>query len=154
MGRPSTQARLTALADAFTDLGPAWGRWVTVCTPPEAVSYIRLRLLRALDQHGDCTMTHLASALNVTQRRITSLAAALADEQFVERRPNPDDGRSTVISITDLGRKHLERNWAQFQAEVREAFGDLPPELRKQLLDITPKLTEALRARTAAKAVD
>lgn len=154
MGRPPAQARLTALADAFTDLGPAWGRWVTVCTPPESVSYIRLRLLRALDQHGDRTMTELANSLNVTQRRITSLVAALMQEQLIERRPNPADGRSTVISITDSGRQHLARNWAEFQAEVREAFGDLPADLQKQLLAITPLLTAALRSRTAARVAE
>jgi DNA-binding MarR family transcriptional regulator len=154
MARPPTQVRLTALADAFTDLGPAWGRWVTACTPPESVSYIRLRLLRALDQHGDRTMTQLANSLNITQRRITALVAALVQEQLIERRPNPEDGRSTVISLTDPGRAHLERNWAEFQAAVREAFGDLPTELQKQLLAITPLLTEALRARTAARTAE
>lgn len=154
MGRPPAQARLTALANAFSELGPAWGRWVTVCTPRESVSYIRLRLLRALDQQGDRTMTQLAMSLNITQRRITSLAAALTEEHLIERRPHPVDGRSTVISITDPGREHLDRNWAEFQTEVREAFGDLPAELQKQLLEITPLLTEALRARTAARVTD
>jgi DNA-binding MarR family transcriptional regulator len=115
------------------------------------VSYIRLRLLRALDQHGDATMTELATSLNITQRRITALVAALTHERLIERRPNPLDGRSTVISITGPGQAHLERSWSEFQAAVREAFGDLPTELQKQLLAITPMLTEALRAHTAAR---
>lgn len=152
MARQTKQQRLINLAAAFTDLGPAWGRWVTVCTPSASVSYIRLRLLRSLDQDGDQTMTQLACALNITQRRITALVAALTNEKLIERAPNPADGRSTVISLTGSGREHLEANWSQFQASISEAFGDLPPEQQQQLLTITPALTQALRNRIAQRA--
>ena len=63
MARRTAKTRQSELAAAFTDLGPAWGRWVTVCTPAASVSYIRLRLLRALERHGDQTMTTLALSL-------------------------------------------------------------------------------------------
>ena len=154
MARRTTKGRQSELAAAFTDLGPAWGRWVTACTPSASVSYIRLRLLRVLEQHGDQTMIALAHSLNVTQRRITSLVAALASDGLVARAPNPVDGRSTVISLTELGGKHLETYWPQFQAAVSAAFGDLPAEQQEQLLAITPLLTQALRNRTRLVAGD
>lgn len=151
MARQSSKSRANALAAAFTDLGPAWGRWVTVCTPAQSVSYIRLRLLRALDQDGDRTLTQMALALNITQRRITALAGALADEGLIDRRPNPSDGRSTVISLSELGREHLTTYWAQFEDDISAAFGELPPELQKQLLAITPVLTDILRRQVALR---
>jgi DNA-binding MarR family transcriptional regulator len=154
MARRTAMTRQSELAAAFTDLGPAWGRWVTVCTPAASVSYIRLRLLRALEQHGDQTMTTLALSLNITQRRITSLVAALVSDGLVARAPNPVDGRSTVISMTDPGREHLETYWPQFQAAVSAAFGDIPAEQQEQLLAITPVLTQALRNRTRLVAGD
>jgi DNA-binding MarR family transcriptional regulator len=154
MARRTAKTRQSELAAAFTDLGPAWGRWVTVCTPSASVSYIRLRLLRALEQHGDQTMTTLALSLNITQRRITSLVAALVSEGLVSRAPNPVDGRSSVISLTELGSKHLETYWPQFQAAVSAAFGDLPVEQQEQLLAITPLLTQALRNRIRLVAGD
>ncbi len=151
MARQSSKSRANALAAAFTDLGPAWGRWVTVCTPAQSVSYIRLRLLRALDQDGDRTLTQMALALNITQRRITALAGALADEGLIDRRPNPSDGRSTVISLSELVREHLTTYWAQFEDDISAAFGELPPELQKQLLAITPVLTDILRRQVALR---
>jgi DNA-binding MarR family transcriptional regulator len=154
MARRTARTRQSELAAAFTDLGPAWGRWVTVCTPGASVSYIRLRLLRTLEQHGEQTMTALALSLNVTQRRITSLVAALASDGLVARAPNPGDGRSTVISLTEPGRKHLQTYWPQFQAAVSAAFGDLPAQQQEQLLVITPLLTQALRNRTRLAAGD
>jgi DNA-binding MarR family transcriptional regulator len=111
-------------------------------------------LLRALEQHGDQTMTTLALSLNITQRRITSLVAALVSEGLVSRAPNPVDGRSSVISLTELGSKHLETYWPQFQAAVSAAFGDLPVEQQEQLLAITPLLTQALRNRIRLVAGD
>jgi DNA-binding MarR family transcriptional regulator len=154
MARRVAKNRQEELAAAFTDLGPAWGRWVTVCTPAASVSYIRLRLLRGLGQHGDQTMTALALSLNITQRRITALVAALVSEGLVSRAPNPADGRSTVISMTELGGKHLATYWPQFQAAVSAAFGDLPVEQQDQLLAITPLLTQAMRNRTRLVAGD
>ena len=154
MARQTAKGRQSELAAAFTDLGPAWGRWVSACTPSASVSYIRLRLLRALEQHGDQTMTTLADSLNITQRRITSLVAALVSDGLVSRAPNPADGRSTVISLTGPGSVHLKTYWPQFQTAVSAAFGDLPAEQQQQLLAITPLLTQALRNRTRLMAGD
>jgi DNA-binding MarR family transcriptional regulator len=149
--RTITRSRQAELAAAFTELGPAWGHWITACTPPASVSYSRMRLLRVLDQDGDRTMTQLASALNVAARRATSLVVALAADALVERRPNPEDGRSTVISLTALGRDHLRLTWQQFQVDIAAVFGDLTEDQQRQLLDITPVLTQALRRRTNAR---
>lgn len=152
MARRSTDPDLRAeLAGAFTELGPAWGRWVTACTPAESVSYSRMRVLRVLEQSGDQTMTQLAWALNVAQRRITSLVVALADDALIVRRPNPADARSTLISLTELGREQIESTWQRFQADIAAVFGDLTIEQRKQLLAITPVLTRALRERTTSR---
>lgn len=151
MVRRSTRSTTADLAAAFSELGPAWGRWITACTPDASVSYSRMRLLRVLQQDGDRTMTQLAVSLNVAQRRITSLVLGLTEDALVERRPNPDDGRSSVISLTDRGREHLSQTWAQFQADIAAVFEDLGEEEQHQLLEITPKLTQALRHRTTER---
>ena len=110
-----------------------------------------MRLLRVLEQGGDRTMTELAWALNLAQRRITSLVVALADDALIERRKNPADARSTLISLTELGREHVESTWQHFQADIAAVFGDLTIDQQKQLLDITPVLTRALRERAASR---
>jgi DNA-binding MarR family transcriptional regulator len=149
--RQTKQSRQDDLVAAFTELGPAWGNWLGACLPSEAVSYIRLRLLRALECHGDQTMTQLAHALNITQRRVTALVDALEADGFVARRAHPTDGRSTVVSLTKSGRAQQDVNWQQQQTEIGRAFGDLSAEHQKQLLEITPLLTEALRRHAARR---
>lgn len=152
MVRSAAATTPAALAAAFTELGPAWGKWITVCTPAASVSYIRMRLLRVLDQDGEHTMTQLAGALNITQRRVTALVDALLKDGMIDRRPNPRDGRSSVITLTESGHEHLGRTWQQFQADISAAFTDLSDEQQEQLLAITPVLTAALRTHTAGRA--
>lgn len=149
--RQTRQSRLDDLVAAFTELGPSWARWINACTPANSVSYIRMRLVRVLEQDGDRTMTELARVLGITQRRVTALVDALAEDGFIERRPNPADGRSTVISLTSLGRKNLDVTWQKYRADIGAVFADLPAEQQKQLLEITPVLTAALRRRTQAR---
>jgi DNA-binding MarR family transcriptional regulator len=154
MPKTKTKDRSEELVEAFTELGPAWGRWVNACLPNASVSFARMRLLSALENVGEQTMSELAVCLEVTQRRITALVDALEEEGLVERRPHPTDGRSTLVSITPTGTEQQDVNWQQHQSEVAQAFADLPVVQQKQLLEITPVLTEIMRKRAAERSDD
>lgn len=151
MPRQTAQTRSDDLVAAFTELGPAWSRWVQTCTPSAAVSYIRMRLLHVLESEGPRTMSELANALAVTPRRVTALVDALEADGLVERRPHPTDGRSTVVSLTRSGRKQQQVIWAERQREISQAFLDLSAEQQRQLLAITPVLTASLRKLAAGR---
>jgi DNA-binding MarR family transcriptional regulator len=126
---------------------------VQACLPYDAVSFARLRVLYALQCHGDLTMKQLAESLEVTARRITVLVEALEEDRLVTRRPNPSDGRSTIVTITPAGLKQQGLGWTRHQDEVAQAFGDLAPEDQERLLDISRQLTEAFRKRLAARSM-
>jgi DNA-binding MarR family transcriptional regulator len=151
MARQTSQSRSEELVALFTELGPAWGAWTKACTPASSVSYIRMRLLNALHTDGAQTMSQLAHALGVTQRRVTALVDALDDDGLVERRPNPADGRSTVVSLTRGGTALQKLTWDEYRTDISRAFNDLSPEQQEQLIAITPVLTEALRRHTTER---
>jgi DNA-binding MarR family transcriptional regulator len=151
MARNTSKSRSAELVALFTELGPAWGAWLNACTPAGSVSFIRMRLLHALDTGGEQTMTQLAQAIGVTQRRVTDLVDALAGDGLVERRAHPTDGRSTIVAITKGGAALQKLTWEQHQIDISSAFDDLSPEQQKQLIEITPVLTGALRRRTAKR---
>jgi DNA-binding MarR family transcriptional regulator len=147
----SDEERLNELVEAFTELGPTWVRWVNACLPSDAVSYVRMRLLAALECAGEQSMGQLASGLGVTPRRVTALVEALELDGLVERNSHPTDGRSTLVAITETGRKAQQVGWEEHRAEVAQAFGDLPLSQQKQLLTISRVLTEAMRTRLAGR---
>jgi len=146
-----SSTRLTELVEAFTEMGPAWGRWVHACLPDDAVSFPRLRVLTVLECGGERTMKQLAEALEVTPRRVTVLVDALEADGLVERYAHPTDGRSTLVVITEAGAEQQRQDWRQHQAEVAVAFGDLSTEDQARLLAISRKLTTALRTRLAER---
>lgn len=151
MSTSARDARLLDLVEAFTEMGPAWARWVQASVPDDSVSYARLRVLTALECHGTegLTMSQLAKALEVTGRRVTALVDALNDEGLVERYAHPTDGRSTIVAITEAGLERQGLVWQEQQHRVAVAFGDLSVEEQKQLLGISHKLTSAFRTRLA-----
>ena len=150
MSSRERDARLIDLVAAFTDMGPAWTRWVQACIPDDTVSYARLRVLNALECHPEgLTMTRLAAALEVTGRRVTALVDVLAEDGLVERYAHPTDGRSTIVEITEAGRAQQRLVWQQHQGRVAVAFGDLSDKDQERLLEISPQLTAAFRRRLA-----
>jgi hypothetical protein len=114
MSMTNSKTRPEELVEAFTELGPAWGRWVNACLPSACVSF-------------------------------TALVGALEEEELVERRPNPADRRSTLVSITEAGSEQQEPNWKLHQSEVALVFTDLSEDRQQLLLEITAELTETLR---------
>jgi DNA-binding MarR family transcriptional regulator len=150
-GAKTDEERLNQLVEAFTELGPTWVRWVNACLPSDAVSYARMRLLTALQCVDEQTMTSLATVLGVTPRRVTALVEAMEADGLVARHPNPSDGRSTLVAITDTGLKAQAIGWQDHQAEVAQGFSDLSVSQQKQLLTISRALTEAMRIRLAGR---
>jgi DNA-binding MarR family transcriptional regulator len=153
MSSAQREARLIELVAAFTEMGPAWVRWVQAAIPDDTVSYARLRVLNTLKHHPDgLSMTRLAEALEVTGRRATALVDALAEDGLVERYAHPTDGRSTIVEITDAGRDQQHQVWEEHQGRVAVAFGDLSDEDQVRLLGISHQLTAAFRRRLAERA--
>lgn len=147
MGSETSTDLPAQLTEAFTEMGPAWGRWVHGCLPDDAVSYARLRVLTALQCENDLTMTQLATALEVTPRRITALVDALEADGLAERYRHPTDGRSVIVVITEDGLKQQKISWESHQTEVSTAFADLPADDQASLLRISRELTEIFRSR-------
>ena len=152
MSSTDRDARLIALAEAFSAMGPAWIRWAQASVPDDAVSYAQLRVLTALESQPDgLTMSGVAAALGVTGRRVTVLVDALAEDGLVARYAHPTDRRSTIIEITEAGLAHQHLVWQQHQSMVSVAFADLSDEDQVRLLGISRTLTDAFRRRLAER---
>ena len=56
---------------------------------------------------GELSISALAEHILLSPSRVSRLVAQLERSGLVERRPNPDDGRSTRVGITEAGRDRL-----------------------------------------------
>ncbi|MDV7215359.1 MarR family winged helix-turn-helix transcriptional regulator [Streptomyces prunicolor] len=73
--------------------------------------------LAQLDRTGPTTSSALAREAQITAQAMGATLNALRTRGLVERRPDPDDGRRAVLTVTDAGRQAL-RNKRNVRAEL------------------------------------
>lgn len=65
----------------------------------------------------------LADYMHLPAPHVTTTVGKLVEEGFVAKRPNPNDGRGVLISLTSAGAAALRR-LAAFQSEVNDVLFD------------------------------
>lgn len=102
-------------------------------------------LLRVLDE-GPVTAASLATAEHVSSQSIAQNLAILKAAGFVQARQDPNDGRKTLITITEAGSQLLTSLQASRQSFLVQAIDALvaPEDLAD--LDRTIDLLERLAA--------
>ena len=96
--------------------------------------------LSTVERHGPMTPSELAARERIQRPTATRVVARLADEGLVERTPDPQDGRSALVSATPAAHallaelrtrktaflaKRLERLDAEDRAALERAAGIL-----------------------------
>ncbi|OXM50934.1 MarR family winged helix-turn-helix transcriptional regulator [Amycolatopsis alba] len=96
-------------------------------------------LLSDLAKHGEARPSELAKRrfvdLSVVSRQISQLSAA----GMVDRRPAPEDGRASIISISERGHEELGRRRTGYLAFMERALGDWDDE---KVIELTTRLAE------------
>lgn len=69
-------------------------------------------------------MSQLAEGIDGSLPRLSQVATRLCKAGWIERRPDPDDGRSTLATLTDEGFAALEAAAPMHVAEVRRLVFD------------------------------
>ncbi|HIW64188.1 MAG TPA: MarR family winged helix-turn-helix transcriptional regulator [Candidatus Stackebrandtia excrementipullorum] len=78
-------------------------------------------MLAHLATHGDQRQSALVLALSIDPSTVTKMLHRLAKAGLVARRPCPDDGRVSLVSITESGRALIDRiteSWRRLEART------------------------------------
>lgn len=67
-------------------------------------------ILRQLSTYGPAGVKSLADELHLDISTVSRQAAALVEKKYVDKTPNPQDGRAYFYRITDLGTTELDEN--------------------------------------------
>jgi DNA-binding MarR family transcriptional regulator len=92
--------------------------------------------LRRLERAGPTTVTELAKAEHISVQSIGATVGVLEGRGFLERRPDPNDGRRSVLSITEEGVKILSDKRSAKAEQLAKALeaGFTPEELRQLMV--------------------
>jgi DNA-binding MarR family transcriptional regulator len=98
------------------------------------------RALGVLLRGGPLRLNELSDRLRIAARSTTEVVDALQDRGLVERRPDPQDRRATLVAPTDEGTRIGEAIRASNDAEAEAYFSILSETERAELAGILRKL--------------
>jgi DNA-binding MarR family transcriptional regulator len=140
--RPPTAAEV-ARAAAVLERSLSWLRRAV---RPAEWSAVALSALDAVDRRGPLRVTALVAQERITQPGMTSVIGRLADAGYVERHPDPADGRATLVTITPEGRAYIRGLHKQRADALAAHVRELSPDDQRALVAARAAL-EALAAR-------
>jgi DNA-binding MarR family transcriptional regulator len=106
---------------------------------PGQLTLPELSALSRLDRHGPATTTTLAKAEQISVQSMGATLASLENQGLLERHADADDGRRSVLSVTDSGRQTLhERRSARAQVLADGLAAHFTPGEVKQLMAAAP----------------
>ena len=78
---------------------------------PHGLTFSRYEalVLLAFSRSGELPMGKIGERLMVHPTSVTNIMQRLEQQGFVSRRPNPQDGRGLLASLTERGREVMER---------------------------------------------
>jgi DNA-binding MarR family transcriptional regulator len=104
-------------------------------TLPENSALVRL------DRGGPATPSALARLERISPQSMGATLAALEARGLIKRQPDPNDGRRTVMSVTEAGQQVLgDKRNARTEQLARALEVDFTPAELKQLMAAVPLL--------------
>ncbi len=107
-----------------------------------------LATLRRADPSGALSPGRLTSALMLTSGGMTSRLDRLEHAGLIARRPDPDDRRALLVTLTPAGRELIDRAVVAGLSEQQRLLGDLPPDKQRRLNDLLRELLASVENRT------
>ncbi len=102
----------------------------------------QFRALRVLMRHDAMRPSELSEHLRIAPRSTTEVLDDLAAKGLIERRPDPQDRRATLVVPTERGTEVAEDIRAISGNEAERVFDRLSPAERTQLARILRKLQD------------
>jgi DNA-binding MarR family transcriptional regulator len=85
-------------------------------------------------------MGDLADRLGVAARTVTDMVDGLERDGLLARRPDPADGRATLLEMTPTARADFDRVFSARISFLKQIFSPLGANERRQLLRLLTKL--------------
>ncbi|GHG87027.1 MarR family winged helix-turn-helix transcriptional regulator [Streptomyces lanatus] len=97
------------------------------------MSFTTASTLGRLEREGPARLTVLAAAEGVAQPSMTQLVQRLEQQGLASRISDPDDGRVSLVAITDAGRTVLAERRREREARLVSLLATLPEDERQAL---------------------
>jgi DNA-binding MarR family transcriptional regulator len=107
------------------------------------LQYSDFSVLSILRLSGAISPKQLNTTLAITSGGLTKTIQRLERAGFVSRAPDPEDGRGTLVSLTNEGKRYLEPVFKETIEAHEEIFRDLSKTDRKRIATALRDLLDA-----------
>jgi DNA-binding MarR family transcriptional regulator len=119
---------------------------------PFGLTASKFNILNLLSmKNGPMDQSELVDQLLVGKSSISIVLNRMVRDNLIRRESHPKDRRQVVLVITKKGREIWSKVAPDYEANVREVFGKVPPSHRNQFLQDLKKLHEAISAQDTQK---
>ncbi|WP_270567017.1 MarR family winged helix-turn-helix transcriptional regulator [Clostridium beijerinckii] len=105
------------------------------------LTYSQFGVLEVLYHKGDLRVSEILEKTLSTGGNMTVVIDNLAKDNLIERRPDPNDRRASLISISEKGRKLMSGLFPKHVDNLSEIFSPLNIEEKKSLINTLKKLS-------------
>jgi len=109
------------------------------------LNFSALSVLHTLGRRGPLRLTDLLATEQLKQPALTSLVAKLEQDGLLQRRPDPADGRASLLSLTRTGRELVRSRHANRVEKLAALVARLTLDERAVLagsIDVLHRLTD------------
>jgi DNA-binding MarR family transcriptional regulator len=103
------------------------------------VTLPQLRLIRFVNQNSGCHLQDIAEGLDLTPPTVSVAIRKLEEGGWLERRPDPDDGRATCVFLTKKSERVVREAVAQQRKFTEIFFRGLSSAEQEQMLNLLEK---------------
>lgn len=132
--------------EAVLRLTMVLGRRFRARVDGDSVDPAHASILYTLKCHGAMRLGDLAETMRLDASTVSRHVQQLGEYGFIDRDPDPEDGRARIIEISDAGRVALKHTFDQRRDVVTAAMADWSDAERERLRDDIVRLTDALGA--------
>ena len=126
------------LGTVFSDLvrleTELWGRVDRRLRHDHDVPLSWFEPMQVMDRVPGCRVADIGQSLSITVGGASKLVDRIEKAGWCQRRPNPDDARSSLVRLTRAGRRRFDAARRSFEEELEDSLGAvLSPEERASL---------------------
>jgi DNA-binding MarR family transcriptional regulator len=142
---PDVEVRPQQVAELLLALARA-RRWVTRLAgdEPAPLGMSGVSALAEVRRSGPMRLGDLAARERIAPPTLSRIVTGLVEHGYVERTPDPDDARASLVRVTAAGEELLSGLRSRRTAELAARLSRLAPEDRDVLLGAAPALRRLL----------
>ncbi|MER7556764.1 MarR family transcriptional regulator [Nocardioides sp. NPDC126508] len=101
-------------------------------------------LLTWVAEHGPLRASALVDGLGIDKGAVSRMVQAIVDLGLLERHPDPEDGRASLVSLTAEARERLDRVARERRVRFSDRLSDWSPDDIDRLSAMLSRYNEAL----------